>query len=259
MTQIIPIDAEVAATNRLAGQLGWNPVEAPIAIGVSRSEDPLSLKHDICIIGVDIALVADRTAIAEIELPIARGEPMRMPRAIRLPTGTTLTLQSEQVAEIVLAARGRGLRCVVVVDITGAGGAVLPDITKAIRSLATVVPVVINGANKAVQREGTWFVPKQDLVTTTQLVLEQRRLDIGRFADRDLLVNELAEFKMTASDNGRDEYGNDVRQNPHDDLVLATALALWFAAHLNTVGPVGIFGPPRRPGAPRIDWFGNKR
>jgi hypothetical protein len=38
----------------------------------------VSLTHDICIIGVDIALVADHTAIAEIELPIASGVPMRM-------------------------------------------------------------------------------------------------------------------------------------------------------------------------------------
>ena len=34
-------------------------------------------------------------------------------------------------------------------------------------------------------------------------------------------------FKVTLSASGHDSYANDWRENPHDDLVLAVALAVW--------------------------------
>ncbi len=45
------------------------------------------------------------------------------------------------------------------------------------------------------------------------------------------LVSGLQAFKVSISLKGHDSYGNDVgqwRENPHDDLVLAVALAAWY-------------------------------
>ena len=84
---------------------------------------------------------------------------------------------------------------------------------------------------------GAVRVPKRDLVSTAQVLLQSERLKIAKgLPEAQTLVDELLAFKVSISLKGHDSYGNDVgmwRENPHDDLVLAVALAAWYGE--NTV------------------------
>ena len=118
-----------------------------------------------------------------------------------------------------------------VVDATGVGRPVL-DMIRAIGLYPTAV--TITAGDKVSQEDYyTYRVPKRDLVSVAQILLQSDRLKIAKaLPDAQTLVDELLAFKVNINARGHDSYGNDVgswRENPHDDLVLATSLAAWFA------------------------------
>ena len=63
----------------------------------------------------------------------------------------------------------------------------------------------------------------------------------------DTLTKELLAFKVTISNTGHDTYANDWRENPHDDLVLSTLLAVYFGEK-----------PDRRQVQPSMSLIGGK-
>ena len=75
-------------------------------------------------------------------------------------------------------------------------------------------------------------MPKRDLVSVVQVLLQSERLKIAAsLKEASTLTAELLAFKVSISLKGHDSYGNDVgpwRENPHDDLVLAVAMAAWY-------------------------------
>jgi hypothetical protein len=72
----------------------------------------------------------------------------------------------------------------------------------------------------------TWHVPKKELVSTLQVLMQAGRLTIANLPERETLVQELLAFrvKVTVSANETFEAW---RERDHDDLVLAVALAAW--------------------------------
>ncbi len=84
------------------------------------------------------------------------------------------------------------------------------------------------GAKTHIDDRGVWNVPKRELVSCLQVLLQSRRLTIANVPDRDLLKKELLNFrvKITAAMN---ETFAAWREGIHDDLVLAVALAVWAA------------------------------
>jgi hypothetical protein len=75
-------------------------------------------------------------------------------------------------------------------------------------------------------------VSKHDLVSVAQVALQNGRLRIAeKLPDAAVLVKELQNFQVKITDMGNDTYGA-WREGPHDDLVLAVALALWGAVSL---------------------------
>jgi hypothetical protein len=185
----------------------------------------------VVVVGVDVALVSDRTAWAALEVPAKATDPLRMPGAVQMAKGTPADEQARELTTVAERGRAAGHRMLFVVDVTGVGRAVLPTFEAALSRHALVFGVLITGG-QATRNDGTlWSVPKIDLVTSVQLVLEQHRLDMASFADRDVLLQELRGFRMKATDTGRTTYGNDLRDGgaPHDDLVLATAMGVWGA------------------------------
>lgn len=75
-------------------------------------------------------------------------------------------------------------------------------------------------------------MPKRDLVSTVQALLYSERLKIAKdLSEAQALIDELLAFKVSISLKGHDSYGDDAgmwQENPHDDLVLACALACWW-------------------------------
>lgn len=120
-----------------------------------------------------------------------------------------------------------------VVDQTGVGRPVV-DMLRAAE--LRPVAIFITGGD-AVSREGRDYrVPKRDLVSVVQVLLQSERLKIASsLKEAATLTAELLAFKVSISLKGHDSYGNDVgpwRENPHDDLVLAVALAAWYGENM---------------------------
>lgn len=156
----------------------------------------------------------------------------------RLPLGTSYPAQVERVKAVFCAVKGDKQ---LVVDQTGVGRPVI-DMLKAAR--LPVRAVTITGGD-TVSRDGNGYrVPKRDLVSTVQVLLQSDRLKIAKaLPEAQTLVDELVAFKVTIGSSGHDRYGNDVgawRENAHDDLVLATALACWYGQNKPP-----IYTPPR--------------
>lgn len=120
-----------------------------------------------------------------------------------------------------------------VVDATGVGRPVV-DLLRA--AGLRPIPVNITGGNVVTSEHGFRNVPKRDLVTTLQVLLQSKRLKFAKGIPQvKTLIDELLAFQVKISTDGRDTYGNDWRQNPHDDMVLALALACWYGERKKVV------------------------
>jgi hypothetical protein len=107
----------------------------------------------------------------------------------------------------------------VVVDATGVGAPVV-DMLRRARLGATLVPVLITGGETESRGGGYYRVPKRDLITGLQVMLEGQELLVAKgLRDGAALLGEMAEMEVRAGAQGR--------EGMHDDLVLAVALACW--------------------------------
>lgn len=201
------------------------------------------------LVGVDLGQANDYTAVCVVqrnrlmpdpESPQSQGETYYQVRHLdRLPLGTPYPQQVAHVTDV--AARLQKQRAehsqhdfrsrkpstpMLVVDQTGVGRPVVDMLRAA--GLPGLLAVTIT-AGDATSREGNDYrVPKRELVSVLQVLLQTNRLVVaGGLKEADTLVKELLAFKVKISDKGHDSYGNDWRENPHDDMVLAVALAVW--------------------------------
>jgi hypothetical protein len=121
-----------------------------------------------------------------------------------------------------------------IVDGTAVGQIVLDQLRRA-QPRRAVIAVFIN-AGYSVQRAGGvgWLVPKKDLVSALQMVLQTRRLKVAPdLPDAGLLATELANFRLRRVPVG-DAANIEWREGRHDDLVLAVALTCWYAERFGT-------------------------
>jgi hypothetical protein len=151
----------------------------------------------------------------------------------RLPLGTPYPAQVARVKALHDRLKAEtGTAPLLVADATGVGAPVI-DMLRA----AELEPVAITiTGGDTVSRDGRDYrVPKRDLVSVVQVLLDSDRLTIAeRLKARAILTAELEAFKRNISLKGHDSYGNDAgswRENPHDDMVLAVALACWYGEH----------------------------
>ena len=204
-------------------------------------------------IGVELGQVSDVTAIAVVEsltLPCLRTERVRREGWIdvrpvyqapdgsetrdhptvnfalrhleRFPVGSSYGEIRDRV--VVLA---RGLRGpAVIVDATGVGTAAV----NLFRYSGVYVTTVTLVAGDQLAQDGSDYrVPKKDIVSVTQVLLQTGRLKIARsLPHAQLLARELVNFRsrVTAQTS---ESQLDWREHANDDLVLALAIAAWKA------------------------------
>jgi hypothetical protein len=113
-----------------------------------------------------------------------------------------------------------------VVDQTGVGRAVV-DLIRRARPQAIIRPVTIIAGHAVVPEEAGWNVPKQELVSVMQVLLQSRRLQVARALPMaPVLVRELETFRAKIT-VGASEAFQSWRERDHDDLVLAVAMAAW--------------------------------
>jgi hypothetical protein len=123
-----------------------------------------------------------------------------------------------------------------VLDRTGVGEGVAETLAEAGLNFASVV---IHGGDTTSRDGMMWRVPKRELVTTVELLFQDRRLRIPKSHPMaEILVSELRNFRAkTNLVTGHESFGagEEWRERSHDDTVLATSLACWFG---ETVDPV---------------------
>jgi len=70
-------------------------------------------------------------------------------------------------------------KCTLVVDATGLGAPVV-DMLRIASLRREIVPVLLTGGEGEFSANGVWHVPKRDLITGLQLMLERRELAFRR-------------------------------------------------------------------------------
>ena len=114
-----------------------------------------------------------------------------------------------------------------VVDATGVGRPVVDMLREA--KVKPMVAVTITGGETVTRDGKDYRVPKRDLVSTLQVLLQNDWLKIAEGLPlAEVLVREMQNFRVKISLAGHDSY-EAWREGDHDDLVLAVALACWYA------------------------------
>jgi len=175
------------------------------------------------IMGVDFGQAADSTAIAVLEVTESEYQCRHLER---LPLGSPYPRQCDRISALHRALCEQG-RVGVVADATGVGRAVV-DLLRL--EVNRVVGLTITGGEAV-----TWAkrddvrVPKRELVGVTKVLLQGGYLRIAAgLTEAPTLVRELLAFEAKISLSGHDTY-EAWREGEHDDLVLALAMAAWFA------------------------------
>jgi hypothetical protein len=117
------------------------------------------------------------------------------------------------------------------IDSTGCGMPIA-DLFRRAPMKAHLVPVYITSGSAITQDGDVRRIPKIILVSNTAIALQSGKLKISeKLPLADTLIKELQNFKAKISNSGNTSFGAgaDWRENSHDDLVLALALALWTA------------------------------
>jgi hypothetical protein len=183
-------------------------------------------------IGLDLGQAADFSAMAVLERTSAGEDGVGLAAYAvrhlqRFPLGTAYTAIVPAVAAIASSGPLRGAP--LVVDQTGVGRAVV-DMLRRSGIAGHIVPVTITGGHTVtLGQDGAQHVPKKELVTCLQILLQARRLKIAQaLREADTLARELENYRVKITVAANEVFGA-WREGQHDDLVLATALTAWWA------------------------------
>ncbi len=187
-------------------------------------------------VGLDLGQAQDPTALAVLQRPLIlpgmppeqRRPAYTVPWLRRFPPGASY---QEIIAQVVVLLRTPPLPgAVLVVDGTGVGQAVVDLLMDGLRNrvTCTVWTVMITAGHAVTLAEGAGLqVPKKELVGVLQVLLQNRRLRIAQeLGEGPTLLRELDNFRVKTPTPAGDALAP-WREGPHDDLVLAVALAAW--------------------------------
>jgi hypothetical protein len=186
------------------------------------------------ILGVDVGQAVDPTAIVALDSYVP--EPMHIDdrpekhHLIRWLEKIPLGTHYEQVVNRIVAI-GEDASSIdhtrIVIDATGVGRPIV-DMLRARTRTSVLAVTFTGGASETETDPYTSRVPKRDLVTALEVVLQGRRLHAvpGLSLVEDLRA-ELSHFEVNISSRGHDTY--DGASGKHDDLVMALCLATWAA------------------------------
>jgi hypothetical protein len=186
-------------------------------------------------VGIDVGQINDPTAVVVLQFEHGPEPVYHLGHAQRFPLGTDYLEIAERIAAPLSTQPLRG-RALVAIDATGVGKPIVDLIRPKLPRGTRVYPIWITGGISVGSDVGKLTVPKRDLITTTQLLLQNGRLRIASgILDATALVEELLSYRVTISDAGHDSYGP-WREQAHDDLVLALAVAAWTAENKRSRG-----------------------
>ncbi len=181
-------------------------------------------------VGLDLGKMQDYTALAVLEQHRQEETRYTIPWLQRFKLGTEYhTVASDVGGMLRKMSTQQGVgRIALIVDATGVGQPVV-ELLRKTPMPADIYDVTITGGDTPSHDEQSWRVPKRDLVSTVQVLVQPRpsRLTIApTLPDALVLQQELLNFQMKLTDAAHDTYGA-YREGTHDDLTLAVALAAW--------------------------------
>jgi len=198
------------------------------------------------VLGLDLGQTTDYSAAAVLtEKPGERGDVsdarQEVPWLQRWELGTPYQTIAKHAAALAWRTAGAlGLSTgALVVDQTGVGRPVV-EMIRAEPLPCALYAVTITSGNQATfdHERNEWHVPKRQLVSAAQLLLQTQRLQIAKaLPDAATLSTELLNFQVKITTSANETYGA-WREGTHDDLVLAVALGCWSLLF----GEIG--GPP---------------
>jgi Terminase RNaseH-like domain len=177
-------------------------------------------------LGLDLGQAADYTALVIAErLPAEENPAYHLRHLQRFKIGTPYPQIVESVKTLTERPEFRE-HCVLAIDATGVGAPVV-DMVEAAELPCPLYSVHIHGGDRVTNEGRHYRVPKRDLVSAVQVLLQNARLKIAEgLPETKLLIKELLNFRVKiAPTTAHDSYAA-WREADHDDLVLATALAL---------------------------------
>jgi hypothetical protein len=167
--------------------------------------------------------VLERTTAADPETPDREVRHYAVRHLQRFPLGTPYTEVCARLVEMFATAPLSGTT--LIVDQTAVGKPVVQMVRRSPIN-ARIRAIALSSGQKATGI-GVRLVPRKELVSTLQVLLQARRLKVSpALPEAQTLATELMKFKAkptTATDDTLESW----REGPHDDLVLAVALAAW--------------------------------
>jgi hypothetical protein len=184
-------------------------------------------------LGLDLGESNDYTAIVVLEVEGSAADRVYSLRHLDRWRGIPYHEGVEKVRRVVDAldpdARRSGR---LMIDMTGVGAMPVEEYRRAGMNIY-IEPIFIHGGDEVTRNpkdSHVYRVPKRDLVSVVQVVLETSRLRIAASLPlAKILHDELRNFKRNIDPvTAHDSYAAG-RDGEHDDLVLAVAMALWEA------------------------------
>lgn len=193
--------------------------------------------------GLDLGQAQDYSALVLLEYhpPVhddtLMGSPVVQPGryearyAHRWQLGTPYTEVTRDVAHRLHRAPVNGTANLIV-DRTGVGAAVCDVLRQA---GLHHIPVHVHGGAEVTRAPRGYNVPKRDIVSSTQVLLQQDRLHFARTMPlMEPLFHELASFRARINEQTAHDTYSAWREQDHDDLVFALAIACWWGEKYGT-------------------------
>jgi hypothetical protein len=176
-------------------------------------------------VGVDLAQLSDFTAVVVAERQAVAGPAHYHLRHLEHWRDVSYP---EQVARVAKLLRDPVLQdAALIIDRTGVG---VPLYDMFRQAGLDPIGVSIHGGDQVSQDGREYRVPKRDLVATVGVLLQTRRLPVAAaLPDAALLLAELRNFRVKFDPRTAHDSYAAWREEDHDDYVLATALAVWYA------------------------------
>jgi hypothetical protein len=201
-----------------------------------------SRSHRRFVLGLDLGQAQDYTALAVVQWQLvpwpAPGTLLphphyNVPTLKRWPAGTPYRDIVNTLANFMRAAPLSASCPTLVIDETGVGRPVAQMIYDGLVRAGVeggcCAVTISDGHEVKHTGDSLWQVPKKTLVSVLQVLLQNRRLHVSAgLPDAQMLVKELQAFRAKITPVRNDTLES-WREREYDDLVLAVALACWWA------------------------------
>jgi hypothetical protein len=199
-----------------------------LGLDLGQASDPSALTVTEQVTPYELATHSDAGQALGTKMPGDSGYAVRHIR--RFDLGTPYTEVVRSVAEVYRRPE-TGEDPTLVMDATGIGAPVVDQFHE-----EGLMPVQIKftGGDSVASDGQEYRVPKADLATTVQSLLQTRRLAVAEGLDlADQLAQEMKQFRVKISDSGHARFEH-ATESETDDILLSMACALWFAEQAPT-------------------------